>query len=102
MGNFLRSMIFDLLLGAGCLGSAARETRSPPRAGGNIRHVLRSRSRGEGGRRTQQRMTLTVKSPISSQKAEYEGCATWIVHVACLLLMFSDGRLAMPTVDVIL
>ena len=26
-----------------------------------------------------QRMTLTVKSPISSRKAEYEGCATWLI-----------------------
>ena len=29
--------------------------------------------------RTQQRMTLIVKSPISSRKAEYEGCATWSI-----------------------
>ena len=28
--------------------------------------------------RTQQRMTLIVKSPISSRKAEYEGCATCV------------------------
>ena len=26
-----------------------------------------------------QRMTLTVKSPISRDKAEYEGCATWSI-----------------------
>ena len=25
------------------------------------------------------RMTLTVKSPISRDKAEYEGCATWSI-----------------------
>ena len=24
-------------------------------------------------------MTLIVKSPISSRKAEYEGCATWCI-----------------------
>ena len=41
-------------------------------------------------------MTLEVKSPISRNKAEYEGCATWSIHVACLLIMFCFGRLAMP------
>ena len=43
------------------------------------RHVLRS---PEGRRRTTYailRMTLTVKSPISRDKAEYEGCATWSI-----------------------
>ena len=29
--------------------------------------------------RTQQRMTLAQKSPISRTKAEYEGCATWSI-----------------------
>ena len=37
---------------------------------------------------------------IFNDKAEYEGCATWTIHVACLLVMFCHGRLAMPTVDV--
>ena len=35
--------------------------------------------KGEGGQRTQLRMTLEVKSPISNSKAEYEGCATWSI-----------------------
>ena len=48
-------MIFDILPGAGWPGIGGTQTRSPPRAGGNIRHVLRSRIGGEGGRRTQQR-----------------------------------------------
>ena len=46
--------------------------------------------------RTQQRMTLEVKSPISNSKAEYEGCATWSIprgvsshHV--LLWAFGDA-----------
>ena len=39
---------------------------------------------------------------IFNDKAEYEGCAAWPVHVACLLVMFCHGRLAMPTVDVMM
>ena len=40
-------------------GRAARETRSPPGAGGNIRHVLHSRTNGEGGQHTQQRIVAS-------------------------------------------
>ena len=46
-----------------------------------------------------QRMTLAQKSPISDRKRitklRYVGN-----HVACLLIMFSIGRLAMPCADV--
>ena len=59
--------IFDILPGAGWPGTDGTRKLSPPRAGGNIRQ------------HTQQRMTLIVKSPISSRKAEYEGCAAWSI-----------------------
>ena len=44
-----------------------------------------------------QRMTLHVKSPISKLKSGIRGLRYVVIHVACLLIMFFNGRLAMPT-----
>ena len=32
----------------------------------------------------------------SSERAGYVRCATWVIHVACLLFVFSQRRLAVP------
>ena len=47
------------------------------------------------------RMTLEVKSPISKKQSGVRGLRyVGQFHVACLLIMFYDGRLAMPCTDV--
>ena len=84
-------MIFDILPGAFWPGTGGTQTRSPPRTGGNTR------------RRTQQRMTLEVKSPkFSVKKRNTKVALRGVFRVACLLFMFFDGRLAMPTSDVMM
>jgi len=41
-------------------------------------------------------MTLILKVRQNKREAEYDDRAMWIIHVACLIIHVSQGRLAMP------
>jgi len=74
--------------------------KSPPPPQTRLQRAIppeRRKPRTRG--RTQLRMTLTVKSPISKLKSGIRRLRCVAIHVACLLIMFFNGRLAMPTVD---
>ena len=62
-GQSPRFVIFDILPGAGWPGTGGTQTRSPPRAGGNIRQ------------RTQQRIVASLKTGNFQYEGEIRLCA---------------------------
>ena len=63
-----------------------------------LRQVLRSAKARRGNVRNSVLSLDTKLRQSFKYKSEIRSCAAWLIHVACLLIMFLYGRLAMPCI----